>query len=170
MSAADLERLWADLASNEASRAHAAMRALVAVPRQAVSWLAKRLQLLPMQSAERLAKLLNQLDHHRFQVRDQATAELTQLTELAEPLLRQKLTEPTSLEMRRRLKLLLSRLETSSLSEGQVRVLRAFEVLELIGTAEVRPLLELHQGSTAAARLSQEAQASLQRLRARPLD
>ena len=50
LSAADLERLWADLASNEANRAHAAMRALVAAPRQAVSWLAKRLQPVPVQS------------------------------------------------------------------------------------------------------------------------
>ena len=75
-------------------------------------------------------------------VRDQATAELAQLTEMTEPLLRQKLREPTSPEMRRRLELLLARAETTALSESQMRTLRAFEVLELIGTAEVRPLLE----------------------------
>ncbi len=164
--AAELERLWADLGSAEADRAHAAVRRLVAAPRQAVEYLGQRLRPLPVQSAERLAKLLSDLDDKRFQVRDQATAELTQWSDLAEPLLRQRLAQPTSAEMQRRLQMVLGKLESASLSEGQLRTLRAFEVLELIGTAEVRPLLEAHQ-SEAAARLGQEARASLERLQAR---
>jgi hypothetical protein len=143
------------------------MRTLVATPRQAVALLCQKVRPLPVQSAEHLARLLNDLDNNRFAVRNKATIELTQLSELAEPLLRRKLTEPASGEMRRRVQLLLDRLDSAAMTEGQLRTLRAFEVLELIGTAEVLPLFEAHQHEAAAARLGHEARASLERLRMR---
>ena len=133
----------------------------------AVAWLGEHLQPLPVQSAERLAKLLKELDDNRFHVRNQATVELTQLSELAEPLLRERLAQPASMEMRRRLQMLLGKVETASLSDSQLRTLRAFEVLELVGGAEVGKVLEAYQRETAAARLGQEARASLERLRRR---
>ncbi len=50
-----------------------------------------------------------------------------------------------------------------------LRQLRAIEVLECIGTAEARRVLEaISQGATEA-RLTQEAQAALQRLARRPV-
>jgi hypothetical protein len=45
-----------------------------------------------------------------------------------------------------------------------LRTLRAFEVLERIGDAEARAVFEAHTREAPAARLGQEAQASLERL------
>ena len=174
LSAAHLERLWADLASNEANRAHAAMRALVAAPRQTVSWLGKRLQPLPVQSAARLAKLLSELDDRRFVVRDQATAELGADTT---PELTGTAAAPETAWNRLPRKAdggwscCWPRAETTALSESQMRTPAGLRGAGLIGSAEVRPLLEgFHQGQTAAVRLGQEARASLERLRKGPRD
>ena len=164
LTAAQLERLWADLGSDSAPTADRAIRALLAAPGDALPLLKARLRPAPLLSPARQAEVLRDLDHPRYQVRDRATNELARLGELAEPLLRRSQGGPSSLERRRRVQLLLERLETGTPSAVNLRALRAFEVLERIGTAEVRPVFEAHAREAPAARLGQEARASLERL------
>jgi WD40 repeat protein len=168
---ARLEQLWADLGGEDALRADRAIRTLLAAPEEAVPFLAGRLRPLPVLSAEEQAEVLRDLDHPRYQVRDRATNELARLGELAKPLLRKTLRAPTSPETRRRVQILLERLAQGRPSAENLRAVRAFEVLERIGTAEVRPLLEAHAREAPEAQLGQEARASLERLtRSRPAD
>jgi hypothetical protein len=108
--------------------------------------------------------MLRDLNHPRYQVRDRATSELARLGELAEPLLRRGLYGQPPLEVRRRVQMLLERLEAGTPSAMDLRTLRAFEVLERIGDAEARAVFEAHAREAPAARLGQEAQASLERL------
>src|SRR5206468_186596 len=102
--------------------------------------------------------------HERFPVREKASNELAKLGELAEPFLRRTLEARPSLEVERRVQILLTRLETSTLAPDQLRALRGFEVLERIGSAEAAAMFEAHARQGTAGRLGREAQASLQRL------
>jgi hypothetical protein len=163
LTAARLEELWDELGREDACRADQAIRTLLASPRRTVPFLSRRLSPAPALSPEQLAEMLRDLDHTRFRMRERATHELARLGELAEPLLRRSLEESISPEVRRRVEILLSRLDTNTLSAVNLRALRAFEVLERIGGDEVRRLFEIH-AREAAARLGREAQATLQRL------
>jgi hypothetical protein len=59
---------------------------------------------------------------------------------------------------------LLARLEGNTLSEELLQAMRAVELLERIGTLEARQVLEHLAKGVAGARLTEEAQASLERL------
>jgi WD40 repeat protein len=160
----EMEQLWADLAGDNARQAHHAIGTLTSCPRQATALLEKKMQAITAMDEERLAKVLADLDHERFPVRERASSDLARLGELAEPFLRQTLQRDPSLEVRRRVELLLAKLDKAKLSPEQVRTLRAFEVLEAIGDAECRQLFEAHLRQGAVGRLGREAQASLRRL------
>jgi WD40 repeat protein len=162
---ADLQRLWDDLGSTEARTAHVAMCALQREPNLALKLLQKRLQPLSALDADRMARALEDLDHERFQVREKATLDLAKLGEMAEPFLRKTLAQSTSLEAKRRVEFLLSRLDTGTLSPGQLRVVRGFELLERLGGPQARELLEAHLRQMPGGRLGEEAQGCLRRLR-----
>jgi hypothetical protein len=156
--------LWRELGSEDAGRADRAIRGLLEAPREAVPFLGARLSPAAPLSPAELAARLRELDHRRFQVRERASNDLARLGELAEPLLRRQLAERASPEVRRRVEILLDRLDTATLSVFNLRALRGFEVLERVGGAEVRRVFEAHARDAAGARLGQEAQACLQRL------
>jgi WD40 repeat protein len=162
--AQDLDSLWTDLGSDDAKVAHRAMCLLERSPDIAFKLLQTRLRPISAMDADRLAKVLNDLDHARFPVREKATCELARLGEMAEPFLRQTLDGRPSLEVRRRVEILLSKLETSTLAPDQLRVLRGFEILERLGGADAQGLFEAHARQGPAGRLGQEAQACLRRL------
>jgi WD40 repeat protein len=158
----ELQTLWADLASDDAPKAHGALWKLVAAAPQSVPFLKQ--QLPPVRPADpvRTAQLLRDLDNDQFAVRTRARQELARLGESAEPPLRAALRGKPSLEKRRSVEQLLDRL--AERWSKQMRVVRALEVLEHIGTAEARQVLaELARGAPAA-RLTEEAQASMERL------
>jgi hypothetical protein len=159
-----LESLWADLASADASRAYRAATSLTGVPRQAVSFVKGRLRPDRAPDTRRLDGLLADLDNDRFAVRERAVANLEKLGELAEPALRRALQNRPAAETRRRVERLLERLEAWLPSPDQLRFLRAVEVLEHLDTPEAKQALESLAQGTPAARLTQEARASLKRL------
>jgi RNA polymerase sigma factor (sigma-70 family) len=157
---------WAELGSAKADVALRAIGALTAHPQLAVKLLKERLPADQATGAEpdRVRQLLNDLDSPQFAVRDQAYRELERLGYAAAPTLISALKGPVTLEQSRRIEKLLDRLEKSVPGADDLRVLRAVEVLERIASAEARQLLEVWAQGAAVARLTQEAQAALERL------
>jgi hypothetical protein len=113
--------------------------------------------------AGRLAQLLADLESKRFAVRQKAARELEKLGAAAESALRQALAGNPSLETRRRLEKLVDQLDFAK-TPGQLRLLRAVEVLEDIGTVEARQMLAGLAKGAPHTRLTEEAKASLERL------
>ena len=74
-----------------------------------------------------------------------------------------------SLEVARRASTILEDIERGQ-AAGQLKRIRALEVLEHLGTPEARRLLEDLAKGVPEARLTQEAKASLRRLTKRPAD
>ena len=106
-----------------------------------------------------MARLLANLDSAEFAVRESATRELEKLGETALPGLHKALANQPSLEVRRRIEQILTRLPTID-----VRLLRAVEVLEHIGSREARHVLQALADGMPGVRLTEEAKASLKRV------
>jgi RNA polymerase sigma factor (sigma-70 family) len=166
LSPAEANRLWNDLASTDASRAYRAQCVLGAAPQVAVELLGQRLRRAVAPAPERIAQLLRDLDSDRFAVRREAAAELAKLGDRAGPALRRAHKEASSLEVRRRLDLLLARLDGPVTFPEELRALRAVELLEFAGGAAEKVLRDLARGIPEA-RLTQEAVLALKRLGAR---
>jgi WD40 repeat protein len=153
-----LDTLWQDLSSLDPVRAYRAVWALTRTV-QAVRLLESRVRPVPIVDEARLKALLANLDHDEFRVREEATAELGRLAELAAPPLRDLLRQAPLPEVRRRVEGLLS-----ALDQAAVVSTRVLEVLELQGTPEAVRLLEALARGAPRARQTQEARTALQRL------
>jgi hypothetical protein len=160
------ERMWADLADEDAKRAYAVIGELAAQPREAVAFLRTRLRPAAAPDAERVARLLADLESDQFAVRQKASEELEALGDGAEKALRQALAKKTPGDLRRRLQDLLDKLEGIP-APAALRMGRALEVLERIGTPEAVSLIGELSGGNPEARLTRGAAAALQRLSAR---
>jgi RNA polymerase sigma factor (sigma-70 family) len=170
LSPRELEALWADLAGEDAPRAYRAIRVLVAAPGQAIPFLRKRLRPAAAPDPKQLARLIADLDDdEQFAVREKATRELEKLGRLARPALQQVLAGSPSPEVRRRVERALQRGEELVLSPEELRGWRAVEVLEHIGTADARDVLDrLGRQGPDTSLLCRDARAALERLRRRP--
>lgn len=93
-------------------------------------------------------------------------AELGRLGEQVVPPLRSELTKEPALDLRQRLEKLVA-LGEGPLTGERLREVRAVEVLERIGTAEVRALLEKLAKGADAVPLTRDARAAHARLAAR---
>jgi RNA polymerase sigma factor (sigma-70 family) len=157
----DLEKAWNDLLSPDAEAAFRALWRLASAPAPATAFLAEK---LPPAAAPRndIAGLVRDLANKRFSVRQQATAELMKLEDLARPALQQALGANLDLETRRRIEQLLAQLDR--LSPENLRAVRAVEALERMGTRQAHDLLrKLAQGAPIA-RLTRDAAEASQRL------
>jgi hypothetical protein len=161
---AQLDALWHDLIGNDAAKAFRALAKLAATPAQAVPLVRKNLNAKPDADAERIRQWLADLDSDQFAKREEATKNLEELVDQAEPALRKMLENPPSAEVRRRLEKLLAKPDEQGLSGGVLHAVRAVEVLEHIATPEARQLLEKLAAGTPEARLTHEAKAALERL------
>jgi WD domain, G-beta repeat len=157
-------RLWGDLAETDAVRAGRAIRLLTAAPAQAVPMLKERLKPVAKPDAERVKQLIADLDSNRFGVRERATRELEQLAELAAPALQQSVAGNASAESRTRINGLLDKVSNASPSPEQLRVLRAVEVLELIGNAEARGVLKALAAGAPGSVQTEAARRAIERL------
>jgi WD40 repeat protein len=159
-----LRSVWAALTGADAEQAHRAIWALVESP-GAVPFLCQRLR--PASVAAEVAGWVADLDNATYGKRQAAMTGLEKLGNSAEVALQGVLAGKPSLEARRRAEMLLGKLKEVPLSADDLRELRAVEVLEYIGTAEAQQLLETLTRGAPGARLTQEARAALDRLRAR---
>jgi WD40 repeat protein len=163
----DLPRLWADLAEADAAKAYHSMWAMALLPKESIAFLRRQLRPVTPADSKLTARLIVELGSKDFAVRDRATRQLTDLSEPAGDALRKALAGNPTLEVRRRLEKLLESLETASMSADQLRLLRALEALEFVGTEEARAVLEPLARGVAEARLTREARAALVRFNKR---
>jgi WD40 repeat protein len=160
---AELPGLWEKLASEDAAQAFAAMAQIVRAPQLTVPFLKDRVQPVTAPSADRLRQLITDLGSNRFAVREKASGELEQLGELAESALRGVLDGEPPPETRERVKAVLARRQ--AWSGDRLRRWRVIQALEGVGTREAQSVLRALAGGAPASRLTQEAQAALDRLR-----
>ena len=159
-----LKTLWAELAEGDAAKAWRALWALSASAKQTVPLLNEQLSPASIVSAERITRLIADLDSDQFAVREKTERQLEKIGEEAEAALRKTLAARPSAEVRRRVEQLLEKLERGILPGTRLQQLRAIEVLEHIGTPDAQEVLKKLAKGAPEARLTQEAKAALARL------
>lgn len=162
------DALWEALAGLDSVVAQRAIRALVGRP-SAVVQLRDGLKEIAAKGEfdddpKRVEKLIGDLDNEDFPAREGATKDLRSLGRMVVPSLRKALQKKVSAELKSRLEKLIEEAAKGSPPE-MLRVGRALEALELMGTAEARQALEALAKEAKGAWLRQAVAESLQRQR-----
>jgi hypothetical protein len=160
--AEDLDRLWQTLVSADAAAAYRASWALRTAGPKAVAFLEKRL-LPPSATDPELLRFIADLNDDSFQVREASAKEIARRGADAEAALCLALQKAPSAIARQRL---LALLASPSIGQhpDQLGRSRAIAVLEAVGSEQARAILTKLAGGSPLSRLTQEAQAALQRL------
>lgn len=108
-------------------------------------------------------RLIAQLDSDDFATREKASEQLERLGPIAEFVLRRALEQKPTLEARRRMQLLLEKIDRQPVAGESLRLLRTLQVLENTGMEGRRLLHELASGAEQAW-LTRRAKAALSRL------
>jgi WD40 repeat protein len=163
---AELTGVWRDLADADARKAFdVANRLAASPPEQVISYLRDRLHpVKPLNDTEKVKRLIGQLDHPMFKVREQASRDLIQMGEQIESLIRAALADGPPPEARQRLEAMIARFERRELTPDELRALRALRVLEELNTPGSRQLLNDFAGGAPGVRLTVEAAAAVKRL------
>jgi WD40 repeat protein len=156
------DQLWADLADAEGMKPFQATA--LDLPKETVAFLAKKLHPVPRVDSGFVEKLVADLDHKNFGVRQKATKDLEKLEGQARAALEKAFANPPSAEAHSRLKRLLDRLDGQGLSPDELRSLRAVELLVLVGSPAARELLQDLARGAPGARLTQDAAEAVKRL------
>ncbi|HZU37420.1 MAG TPA: hypothetical protein VFA18_15960, partial [Gemmataceae bacterium] len=161
-SGAQLETRWFELA-RDGFRAHRAIGELTAA-HGAVQFLSAHLKPVAQPSKSQWHEWLTQLGSKSFSKRQAAERELARVSEMLEPELILALSTTSDAEVRRRLARVLLKVDSVETRPEELRELRALEVLEHIGTAEARHVLQKLTQGAPNARLTRDAKATLARL------
>ena len=165
-----LDRLWKDLASQDAAVAFGAMRRLAQTPVQTARLLGQRLRpvrALDQATEDRIRRLIRDLDANDFATREKASQALASIGEAAAPLLRAMLTPNLPLEVRRRIQQRLDDLDRPAGERLQTQ--RALEVLEHAHCPEAHAVLKDLAGGLPEAWLTRQARLALERHRSMPM-
>jgi hypothetical protein len=146
---------------------HEALGELASAAETSVAFIREKIQPVRSPDPDWLVRLIAMLDSQEFNERRRAYQELEKLEELAGSAIRSALADKPSIEVQRRLEQLLGRLDTPLLSGAQLQATRVTTLLERIGTAEAKKVLEEYAKGAAAALLTREAKAALLRLEKR---
>lgn len=165
LDAAAIQNLWKRATGTDSRDAFISLADLAAAPEQAVALLQKQIKPAPKGPSDpELDRLFEQLDSDDYDTREKASRDLAAFGETAVPGVRQRLVKGVSLELRLRVLAFLDRFEPKELSPERLRLLRAVELLEGIGTSHAKKLLaELAHGAPGAP-LTVEAKSALLRL------
>jgi hypothetical protein len=159
---ADLKQAVDLLATDDALTGRKAMATLIAAGDRSVAMLAPHLKPVPrsVPSDEDIQRLIQDLDDEEFPIREKASSELQGLGSRAVPALKAELEMSPSREVTLRIQLLLkpSSAPLKAVSGESLRRLRAFEILEKIGTPEAQDVLK---------RLAEDSESSPDRTDAR---
>ncbi len=138
----DFREAWAAAEARELSSEHrqALLGRLVAGGDRVVRFL--RSQLVVEVDADRVAALIDQLDHRDFRVRERATRQLATMGPGVAPLARAHMTRARDAEVRARLQAVLAELESGGADPARwARAAVAVEALGQIGSEPARELL-----------------------------
>jgi WD domain, G-beta repeat len=146
--AVDGEETWKTLGRQDAAAAFSAVCDLTASPEIALALCERHLKPAPAVEAKEVQNLIGQLDAPHYKNREKATVELLRIGDRALPEIEEALSDMPSPEMQKRLEDLLATLSGIVHGKDALRVLRAVEVLERIGTpASKRQLQALADGA-----------------------
>jgi len=155
----DKDKLWQQLADEDAANAFQAVRELIARPVDAVVIFQDGWKRVPRATAQQMQKWIEELDSNQFDMRQKAQVELDRYLAGHETLLANAIEKANTLELRQRLEAILNRLHPETL-----RRTRMLEVLERIGVGPARQFLQALASQPKDADLSRDAAASLKRL------
>jgi WD40 repeat protein len=164
--AKQLAALWTDLSGKDAAKAYRAVWELSASPKETLAFLKERVKAPPRNLAlARIPKLIEALDDDSFEVRQKASEELAKLGTAAHAALQKARTSPSA-EVRRRVEELLEKKGTPPppMTDEEVLAWRTVEVLQHLGNAEARALLEKLAKDAGDTPLGQDAAAAAVRL------
>ena len=163
-----LQSLWDDLASADGSVAHQAVANLIDdFSKDSLAFFKARLQPVAAIEQGRIKQLIADLNHSQFTVRQKASQALEKLGGQAEEAVQKALANPPSAETGKRLQAILTKLKTPVSSPDSLRILRAVEVLERLGTNEALQLLDAYAKGAQGAPLTRQAQEAISRLKKR---
>ncbi len=163
LAADELERLWRDLDGKDAPRAYWALWRLVAVPKQAVPFLKRKLADSTVgPDVQRIKQWIRELDDDQFRVREAASKQLEQHLGPALPLLKKTLEGRPSAEVRFRINILLAL--PNGFDRASERIGRAIRVLEYTATSEARQFLKDLTKGNAENKATGPAKAALKRI------
>jgi WD40 repeat protein len=160
--------LWKVLAGDDIPAAYRSVADLAAAGDEAVSFLKGKVRPAADRDGPVIRKLIADLDHRRFSVREKASRELKKLGARARTSLEAVLAGKPGLELRRRVEQLLADIDSGKPSPEEVRHARAVWVLEKARTPAARRLLEELARGAPHALLTREAKAALARFRKPP--
>jgi hypothetical protein len=159
----NLEALWNDMAGDDASRAYDAICAL-GTSAKTIAYFKDRLRPAATPDADKINRLIADLDSEQFAVRKKAGDDLLKADPTAAPLIQKALEGDPTPEARKRLQEVLAKLTAPTASGETLRSLRALEVLEMIGTPEAKTVLEGVAQGTPGAAVTIAAEESLKRI------
>jgi WD domain, G-beta repeat len=154
---------WQALRGEVALKAFAAMRALASHPETALRIAGEQLQPAEPIDPQWVAARFRDLDNQKFAERERATRELEEVGDRAAAALETFLAAKPSAEARGRAEKLLAKSRGQVETGQRAQALRALEVLEWIGTAKARELVENLAKGAEGASLTEEAKRSLKR-------
>jgi WD40 repeat protein len=155
---------WQILLKGDAKQAFAAIGELSASLQETVALLKEQLKPAPALDMKRVAELIAALDSNQFKVRQQANTELSKLDERVVPVIDKVLANNPPLEIKKRLEDLRKHMSSPVLQGERLRMVRAVEILERIGTAEARQVLQALADGAPGALVTTTAQTALGRL------
>jgi hypothetical protein len=158
--------LWADLLGDDAEAAYRAIWMLSEQPSRALALLESKISGPIHLDRTQVKRWIEMLDSDQFTQRQAGTKNLAEKGRLVVPQLKAARAQPTSVEMRTRLDRLLSAIPDSPTAAERAQI-RAAEILERIGDARARQLLQAWAEGTPGAILTREALTSLHRLKAK---
>jgi hypothetical protein len=115
---------------------------------------------VPASDAERIKRLITELDDSSFRTRESAAAELARLGRVAEPAVRTALAKSPPAEQRQRLEVLAARYK-DGLPPDELRLRRAVQALRWCGDAEAKKLLVEWAAGMEGAPLTEVARAAV---------
>jgi RNA polymerase sigma factor (sigma-70 family) len=163
MDRGDLDQCWQELASADAAKAWKAICDLSAAQTDAVAWIGEKVQPAVPIDGKRAQELIGKLDDAQFKIRELAAAELFKLGEQVVPVIDKALAVNPALETVKRLETIRDKFIGVPPGGEKLRVLRAVEVLERIGTPEARHVLQALAAGAPSALVTKAAEAALKR-------
>jgi HEAT repeat protein len=140
---------------------------LAAAPKDSIPFLKNCLKPIASPSRKRIAQLIANLASDDFDRRDEASKELEYLRETAASALKIAAQNSTDLEVRRRAEHTLKQISSFKVSRTLLREFRALEALEQMGTNEAGLLIQNLAKGASEVRLTQDAIATLKRMKTR---